>query len=524
MKHQVIDPKIKVVDFGPKASLENGTIITPDDFVYGAAKITYLGEDAQQEIINLKQEDPENINQTIKDGLTAVAGAGHASMATTPGFWGTFQGTPSKLVDSIFTGAVFSSSLMPSSRRVPIAQNAIVIPKGINHEGNELEQIYVRTLENCISAHDNLIKMGMHKQEASKIVPYGHKGGGFFFMPLETLIYFSKLSEKDSTAMPREGKEIISQIEDFINNGSGMEITYNARKAAPRTGNVNPNIFHFRKNLAEELMQNNPEAIFHPQILNVENLESQEFELKAKQYLEQREKDFKNIYGIKNNWVKQLNELEKLTIDFKDSISVTTLANIPWRVWGEVKRHRTLPQSTESVYRAVDKAIANIDNIHTNPEEFVSMPSYLNKNPEAKKLWLDSFKDSLLGYDSLIKRGIRESDAIAMIPRGIKLATMKKFDLYNLTTGYGSLRLCSTAEPEMKQITLLEKKEIQKHQKVPEHVKALIAPKCNYTGFCPETKYKKDCNSVNKVVPFYDVNVHKEIQKERIEKIKETLK
>ena len=37
---KIINPKVNVVDFGPIMELEDGTVITPDEFVYGAANIT----------------------------------------------------------------------------------------------------------------------------------------------------------------------------------------------------------------------------------------------------------------------------------------------------------------------------------------------------------------------------------------------------------------------------------------------------------------------------------------------------
>ena len=64
---------------------------------------------------------------------------------------------------------------------------------------------------------------------------------------------------------------------------------------------------------------------------------------------------------------------------------------------------------------------------------------------------------SLDTYNTLIDMNVVESDAICVIPRGIKVGIVKDFDLYNLTTGYMSLRLCNTAEPEMRRTTEMER-------------------------------------------------------------------
>ncbi len=36
-----IEPKISVVDYGPRTTLPNGRVITSDEFVWGASRITY---------------------------------------------------------------------------------------------------------------------------------------------------------------------------------------------------------------------------------------------------------------------------------------------------------------------------------------------------------------------------------------------------------------------------------------------------------------------------------------------------
>ena len=521
MKYKLIDPKINIVDFGPKMHVGK-TIITPDDFVYGAAKITYQDVGALNELISLKKNDPEFAYEQVKKGLIKVAGAGHASMSTTPGFWCFLEGDSSKLVDSTFTGAVFASSLMPSGRRVPITKEAILIPKGISKLGDQAVKMYEKNSEDNIGIYEKIQQMGIPQQEASKIVQYGHTGGGFMFMPLETLIYFSKLAEKDPDAMPAEGIEIMSQIEDFIHK-SGAGITYEARKAAPRTGNPNPNIFHFRKNLAQELYKLDFQRRGPSKILSVKDLQSDERKKRIKEYLEHREKTFKSPESINLHWKEVLGKLEDIVSDFNNSFSINVLTNTPWRVWGEVKRHRTMNQTAESIYNAVDRT----KKIETFEEEMVeqvfSMPPSLDKNPQAKAMWINAFTNSVNTYFNLLEMGAKKSDAIAIIPRGIKLGIIKEFDLYNLTTGYGSLRLCGTAEPEMRKITETEMDLIKKEKAIGQDIKQLIGPKCHAVGFCPELSFERSCGKVKGVNPLYDKKTHNDLKATRIKNIEKTL-
>ena len=182
----VIEPKVNVIDYGPKLTLKNGQIITPDEFVWGASRITYKDIGTIPELIKLREEE-EDITEKIKTSLIASAGAGHASMSTSIGFWIFLEGNSSKMVDSIFTGARFASSLMPSGRRVPLIQNQIVVPKGI-HRKKDFEKMYLETSEKNIQAYELLQERGVSKQEAAKIAQYGHRGGGFMFMPSDTVI------------------------------------------------------------------------------------------------------------------------------------------------------------------------------------------------------------------------------------------------------------------------------------------------------------------------------------------------
>ena len=513
---KVVEPKVNVIDFGPKLILKDGTAITPDEFVYGAAGITYKDVGALSELIELKKNDVE-IREKIKTSLIKSGGAGHASMATTPGMWIFLEGNCSKLVDSIFTGARFASSLMPSGRRIPITKDQIVVPRGIHKRGKSAENVYVQSLENCIGAYEKLQTQGVPKQEASKIVPYGHRGGGFVFMPMETLISISKNMGYAPEDIPEEGRMIVSQLEEFI-HGNGMEITYEARKAAPREGCPNPNIFHHRNNLAQELIMQGESGLHTPTLLTESYIPSLERDGRIAQFLMQREELFeKHPENIWREWPNLLSKLDEIVQDYNNSIQVTTLSNSPWRVWGEVKRHRTLPQITEPIYHAVERAnhIKNHNLDSPLVEDVFSLPESVKNEKENFHLWKDTFMDSLTAYNSLTKMGVLESDAIAVIPRGLKMGIVKTFDLFNLTTGYMSLRLCTTAEPEMRETTEYEKT-LFLDSNMPEAVKKIIEPKCAYTGFCPD----RNCGKVKNYVPSYDKEFHKEMQLIREKEIK----
>ena len=526
----VINPKVSVIDYGPELKLENRVVITSDDFVCGSAQIAYRDTGVLQELMDIKSgkitldETQTPFAEKIKTSLIKAAGSGHASMATTPGIWLYLEGNCSKMVDSIFSGARFASFIMPSGRRVPVAKPQIVVPQGIVDRG--FTDLYVRVSERNIDLYEKLQEQGVQKEEAAKIVQYGHRGGGFAFMPLETLICVSRNIKEENSLIPGEAKEIVKQLENFI-YAHRMGITYEARSNAPRTGCPNPNIFHNRKNLARELIENNyGEVLDHPVLLSTMEIPSEDRDRRIADYLQRREKLFATKEGVESNWRQMLRELELIVEDSNDSVSVKTVSNSPWRVWGEVKRHRTLGQTTESVYSAVNRAInvVNSDSsVFGNASRFaevVSLPPQIEENRELLMSWIEAFSNSVRAYEKMVIGGVKESDAILVVPRGLKFGIVKTYDFYNLTTGMMSLRLCSTCEPEMRKTTEKERELVMGCFDISASVKQLITPKCIYVGFCTEDKY---CGRVNQISPFYNADIHKAMKKSRESEIRSRL-
>jgi len=537
---KVIEPKARIISYGPELKIESESgkeiVITPDEFVYGASGITFKGMDSMSELIRMKTEEID-FYEKMRKSIIKSAGAGHASLATSMGFWTILEGNCSKLVDSIFTGAVFASGLMPSGRRVPISIDEILVPKGIHEAGIESENIYLKVMEQNIKTYETLQTRNVPKQEASKIVPYGHSGGGFMFIPIETLVYFYKLAEREPLAIPEEGREIISQLEKSIHE-KGMGITYESRKNAPRTSCVNPNIFHFNKNLAQEQFEKNKNEIYaKPKILSLRNISSEERTRRIQEYFKHKEEMLKDV---EHNWKENLGELEGIVDDFNDSVRAEIIESISWRVWGEVKRHRTLNQTAESIYNAVDRAVEWIEReealylpavrleesqVKLNSsllKRVMSVPESVMSDENNFLMWSDAFYNSISAYNQLVKSGVKKSDAIALVPRGLKLAVIKDFDLYGMTTGYTSLRLCNTCEPEMRRTTEIER-DLIFHSEIDDEVKKLISPKCFYAGFCSEDSYKTCCGKVKQISPNYNEETHKAIWILRKSQIEEKL-
>ncbi|HIE36359.1 MAG TPA: hypothetical protein EYP89_03880, partial [Candidatus Omnitrophica bacterium] len=116
-------------------------------------------------------------------------------------------------------------------------------------------------------------------------------------------------------------------------------------------------------------------------------------------------------------------------------------------------------------------------------------------------------------YGDLLGEGIKPRDAIFLIPRAIKIDIIQEYNLYNLLAGYYPLRLCQTAEEEMKRNTLKEVRAIKNllSQKGYKWLADFISPKCHTVGFCPEEKF---CGQIFELVKNYNQQFHQEMKKD----------
>ena len=590
----VINPKVDIVGFGPSFQLESGEVITSDEFVHAASQVTYKGMEALDEVIRLKSESAD-ISEQVTKGTIGSVGRGHASASTTPGIWMIMGGESSKLVDAIFTGARFGSSLMPSGRRVGINKDQIVIPKAI-HGIKLAEEAYLRVSEANIAAYDKLQANGVSQQEAAKIVHYGLKGGGFAFMPLETLVYFAREFENEATRhlVPDEGVEVVRQLEEFIRKDKvknryisslhdrlevatgeiekelkrltkkareesnpftafqlseivkelkrnsetkiGLKTVYEARKVSPRGSYVNPSIFHNRVNHIQELIDSNAEnVLYEPVLMDVSFLRSPEMDARVQEYLLKRQQVCASQVTLKKGWRELLYMGEKLADDFNLNSHITTIANVSMRVWGEDKRHRTVPQIVESIYHAIDRAAVVVNEFggdysdlkrvveHFTP--VVSIPRSVASNTDNLKLWIETFSNAIRVIKQL-EEIVDLKDIAAMVPRGIKVGIEKSLDFYNTYLGgFMPTRLCGTVEPEMRETTEKERDLILASPEIPTDVKKLIGPKCYAVGFCLEPgKNYASCKRVNVISKGYSEEFHKHLTERRAEDIRVRLK
>lgn len=523
--------KVKFLGITPVLSDKTG-VLNSQEIVSLSSLATFKGRSIKKLLKEIEKKG-QSLDEKIKGILQRSSLRGHASIATTPALCLMYEG--SKFLDSALTGIIFSSSLVSSGRRTGTTENDIVYPKGILKK-KKAKKIYNQTSKNIIQTHNYFLSKGIQKDEASKILQYGIYGTGIIHLPIESIIGLKREAAAEKDWMPAEIGILLKEIEKKLKN-FGIDWLYATREAAPRNVYPYPNIFKnpAKSNIVRELRKKEklPQGtkLISMDILITPGLK------KELTVLEKKTKEtFSSLKKIKRDWPKLLALRQEILRDYNESLRFKILSTIPWRVWGEKKRHRTVPQIIESIYYCVERAAEKFSQFKKQIEakkinkklvkeieEVFSIPPAIKNNPEFLLAYLLIALKSFQGYQNLIKLKIKPKEAIFLIPRAVKIDIFQEYDLYNLLTGYYPLRLCPTAEEEMRRNTLKEVAQIKKvlSKKGYGWLNRFIGPKCQIMGFCPE---EKSCPMILTSVKNYNEKFHQEMKAELKKRFQENLK
>ncbi len=525
------DLKIKFLGITPFLKDRSGVLNT-QEIVALSALLTFKGRSIKK-LFEEIEKGGNSVSERIKMILQKSSLRGHASIATTPSICLTYEG--SKFLDSTLTGIYFSSSLVSSGRRTGTTEKDIVFPKKI-YANKKSRKIYQEASERIISFSNSLLDKKIQKDEASKILQYGIYGTGIIQLPIETIVGLKREYQKEKEWMPEEVGLLLKHIEKEAKK-LGIDLLYHMRAAAPRNFYPYPNIFKNpnKTNLVRELRKRknlkNDSELVSMDILTVSELE------KIISGLEKEKKaTFSSLTKIKQNWFKLLEKYQEIFRDYNLSLRLKILSSIPWRIWGEKKRHRTCHQIIESIYYCIERAEKLFlkfrkriregkvdDAIVRQIEEVFSIPPSIKKQKELLLEYLSVGLNSFEAYRKMVKLGIKPKDAIFVVSRAVKIDILQEYDLYNLLTGYYPLRLCQTAEEEMRRNTIKEVAIIKKalERKGLAWLNKLIVPKCGLVGFCPE---EKSCPMILSLVKGYNEKFHQNMKKELTREFEKNLK
>ncbi len=524
------DVKLKFLGITPV--WEDGTgKLTPQQLVALSGLLTYSGKSID-DILEELRAGGKDIDKKIIAILRKSSLKGHASMATTPAF--AFSYEASKFIDSAFTGLVFASAIMASGRRTDTSAEDIVYPEAIA-ANPQAREIYEKASRKNIEFLNRLLKSGIAKDEASKILQYGIYGTGIIQISVESLATLRREYNAQAEWMPEDVGILLNAIERELKS-NGVDLLYASRLVAPRNNYPYPNIFKDPSecNLAREAQDAN-KAGEDFKIISADFIASAGLEKRLKNLKKEIKEAVEDKDVLKKEWPRLLEERQAIARDYGVCANVKMLSSCAWRVWGDKKRHRTVPMAVDSVYhraRAAVRALAELENEIESGElshkaidaidRVFSMPPGICRDRGLLTEYARRALDSLRAYDELVKMGIKEKDAIFVVPRGLKLSMVQDYNLYNLIAGYYPLRVCATAEEELRRLSIKEAMAIKGvlQERGMEWLSWHIQPKCYCAGFCLE---EQTCGMVKNLTKDYDDDFHKEMHADLEEKFRAVL-
>jgi hypothetical protein len=514
------DIKITFLGVIPQLIDSTGTL-TPEQIAAFSALLTFKGKSVKQ-LATQALEKGQNLDKKAQAILRKSSLRGHASIATTPTLALTFEG--SKFLDLMLTGLVFASGLMASGRRTETTTDDVVYPTKI-YKNKTAKKLYTQVAKKNIDFLNWLLAKGVAKDQARKIQQYGIYGTGTITLPVESIISFAKEFKGEGEEwMPEEGKFFLEKIYHQASQ-LGIDYLLKTRMLAPKDPYPYPNTFKNQKttNIARDLRRSYHVKYGLSRLVSLEFLKSVEF----KRRLRILEKALKKM----TDYTKALEIRRQLVRDFNSAVRAVFLTRGSWCVWTEKKRHRTAFMVADSIYYGADKAGSFFaknkkailagkigKRLVTQADWYVALPPQIKNNREYLTRWLNSCLVLLETYQQLLRLGIPHSEAVFILPRGLKFDMVAEYNLYNLISGYLPLRLCTTADEQIQSLAYqeaLQLTKVLKKQKLGMLAKHIV-PKCHTIGWCPEENF---CGKIKIFNKKYNQALHEKYHKELEEKL-----
>jgi thymidylate synthase ThyX len=496
--------------------------LNPQEVAAFSGLLTFRGNSVN-DLVQEAQAKKQDINKKIKFILRKSSLRGHASMATMPVFCFTFEA--SKMIGSMITGITFSSALMHSGRRADVGIDNNVYPTAIAKNKKALA-IYKKASEKNINGFNKLQELGISKDEAGKILHYGTYGTGIITLPAESLATFLREYEIEKEWMPEEGGILLRKIEKEMKK-LGVDLLYATRSVAPKNTYPYPNLFKDPddNNLVRDLVREGHLKNRNIKVVGIDSYLGKGFKKRVIELKQKQKELFSSNRKLKNRWNELLDLRRKLIRDYGSALNVKTLTHVSWRIWRDKKRHRTASIITESIYFCLKEACKVVNQVVTSfnkkgdlnvsavkkLDKVLAVPPILGKKEKTRRIYLDCAISSLIAYQELLKIGIKERDAVFVIPRAIRITMFQEYNMYNILDGYYSLRSCPTADEQIYRQTKEELKQIKQKlkRKKLSYLNDIIEPKCNVSGFCPE---EESCGYIKKQVRWYNQKFHESMK------------
>jgi hypothetical protein len=547
------DLKVTFLGITPVLSDKTG-VLSPQEIVSLSSLLTFKGKSVQhlhKESIEKGQDFEKKIQRIMRKSSLK----GHASIATTPTLCFSYEA--SKFYDSALTGMIFGSALMASGRRTDTTKEDIVYPTTVLKNA-QAKKIYQKCSERNIDFFNYLLERKVKKDETSKTLQYGIYGTGIIQFPLESIITLKREWELEKDWLPEEIGMLLKKIEEQLKT-YGVDFLYATRQVAPRNTYPYPHIFKNPKNsnFVRDLIGNKKRRAVS-EIISYDFNHTDGLKKRLSGLNRKLKQVARNKKKIESRWYDILLERQHIARDYNPAVSIKMLSTVSWRVWGDKKRHRTVPMVAESVYYCADRAAKVFGKYRKQILSFChpelgsgskempkqvwhdewkkisakiidelsavySIPPTIRANDNLLRKWLERALDSLETYKKLISLKVMPRDAIFVMPRGLKIDVLQDYNLFNLIAGYYPLRTCSTVEEELQRETLKEMAMIKKllGKNKMDYVAKNMAVKCQVAGFCLE---EKACGTIKALVRDYDETFHQTMHQDLENRFQEKLK
>lgn len=516
-------PQVELSDAGLKAELGRD-FLGPDEIVALIQVAVARSVDYQtglEDELRKIQASGKAIRETVyKKNLTGI-GRGH-SLDGLPVIALGLNGT--KMIDSAFTGMVYSRSLVTSGRRRETTASETVIPRSIS-SNPELLREYLEVSTALFTLAADIKERYGRKVDAiqafNKLKPYNDPADLFYVVPLSSLVNLSAAVSQERSAgtsyLPEEFGFFVDQLPELLDS-VGMGQIYRLRQAVPRETYLHYNVFRAPEPDYASLLHEEAGNPLEPKVVRLTN------DLPAAARAELKDlrvrfaelaicADAASLYAATR---RNQAALSSFCRRYNDALSFKTISSLSWRVWSEQKRHATLKQHVESIYtaagraakiaRAIWPAIANLEQVLPQAEQAFVIEEHLKAEPEMLKNYVYHSTRQLKLYADLVEKGVPERDALYCVPRNVRVRTLESYDAINALSLELPLRLCTECEPERRHTSELKAKELR--ELLPE-MDFLLEPKCSL-GYCTEGNF---CGQIKRLNPNYNVELHQSLAK-----------
>lgn len=469
---KVDDVTVRLLCYGPSMNV-GGVELNPDILIALEGLGTFKGVTIEERLKELQAK-----NRDLRDTASAIhresTRRGHASLTTS--LMLQFEVNPCSRVSTLLLAAQpFGSYLQESQRRRQVNMGEFAVPPEIDRV-EKYSKIYHEVIYHVWGCYKSLIDRGIPIEDARYLLPLSSRTSIFITGSLESFVWLIYSSEnRDARHFPTELKKIGELIKKTAVSISPLLTSARLSFKPLHYVYPYPDVYKPEDKIIEEIIQ---------RCLEPSQLILLDFKIVGE------------VGGLVQHALKDpecMNSLNPL-------IYAVTLEPLSLVAYHQSIRHRTVPTSVESIYKAVERA-------EKKPEKNLVTPPTIKSREETIEIFNDAAYRLLETYSILLAENLPPSEAIYLCPQALKIYTVRKYNAFNLLwpQGYVGTRTCSYAQWEERTIAYSIWRGIEK---VSPDIGRLMGEKCKHLGYCPEKNW---CQIIKKYVPEYNDIVHKKM-------------